>query len=177
MADANIIIAGQSWRIPLLAPRQNRIIIPLIMARHLSYSCMLEIALTALTRAYPDLDSLAVEDWPIPYHELQAAMPIIAQQTGMMISAKKNQAGDKSDLPDWDAIIAEFCNFLPGTTPDYWEDALTWHRYEAQQEEWRRHPPVAALVAGYLGYKPKPRDLDAVSELMRLFPTGSLRLN
>jgi hypothetical protein len=94
-----------------------------------------------------------------------------------MRTANGSQKRGGSEPPDWDAIIAEFCNFLPGTTPDYWEDALTWRRYEAQQEEWRRHPPVAILVAGYLGYKPKPRDLDAVSELMRLFPTGNLRLN
>ncbi|MGD0190198.1 MAG: hypothetical protein ABSD74_05620 [Rhizomicrobium sp.] len=177
MTEAEIIIAGRPWRVPLLAPRQNRIIVPLIVARDLSYSFMLEIAITALTRAYPDLDRAAVEDWPIPLYELRTAVPVIAQQTGMIAAATRDQPRSSSGPPDCDAIIAEFCNFLPGTTPDYWEDALTWRRYEAQQEEWRRHPPVAVLVAGYLGYKPKSRDLDAVSELMRLFPTGRLRLN
>jgi hypothetical protein len=177
MADPEIIVAGRSWRIPALAPRQNRIIIPLILARALTYCSLLDIAIAALTRAYPDTDKLAFEDRPIPLHELWAAFPVIARQTGMLETSKNSGTQGSSGPPDWDAIIAEFCNFLPGTTPDYWEDALTWRRYEAQQDEWRRHPPAAVLVAGYLGYKPKPRDLDAVSELVRLFPTGNLRLN
>ena len=55
--------------------------------------------------------------------------------------------------------------------------ALTVPRLEAMREEWRLHPPLAMLVASYLGYKPKPRHNEAVDELMRIFPDGKLRLH
>jgi hypothetical protein len=79
--------------------------------------------------------------------------------------------------PDWNSIIAQFVNFLPGTTPDYWEDALTVPRLNAMYEAWRLYPPVAVLAAGYLGYKPRPHGLEAVQELLRLFPSGLLKLD
>jgi hypothetical protein len=66
---------------------------------------------------------------------------------------------------------------LPGTIPDYWEDALTWPRLIAMREEWRKHPPLALLAAAWLGYRPRPREDDALAELLRLFPDGRLRLN
>lgn len=171
----SITIAGRGWPVPLLAPRQNRIIVPLLMKGSSGYAVLLEIAFAALTRAHPHLRREEVDDWPIPFHELCDALPVIARQTGMLRRTSANAADPTP--PDWDAIIAQFVNFLPGTTPDYWEDALTWPRLEAMQAEWRRHPPVSALVAAYLGYRPKPRDLDAIGELMKLFPTGQLRLN
>jgi hypothetical protein len=68
-------------------------------------------------------------------------------------------------------------NFLPGTTPDYWQDALTLPRLEALREEWRLHPPPALLLAAFLGYRPRPRHEDVLAELLRLFPTGALKLN
>jgi hypothetical protein len=171
-----ITVAGRTWPVPLLAPRQNRIIVPLLVAGAKDYDSLLAVAFAALTRAHPDLRMADLEDSPIPYYELIEALPIIATQTGFA-KPKRSAASAKAEAPDWDAIIAQFVNFLPGTTPDYWEDALTVPRIEAMQEEWRLHPPVGVLVAGFLGYKPRPRDTEAIEQLMRLFPGGRLRLN
>lgn len=173
-----IMIAGRVWSVPLLVPRQNRIIVPLLLSRRSDYDTLFEIVFSALTRANPQLRRDEFEDEPVPYRELCDAVPVIARQTGLM-RANRSRGRDtaKAEAPDWDAIIAQFVNFLPGTTPDYWEDALTVPRLEAMREEWRLHPPVAVLAAGYLGYKPKPRNLEAVEELMKLFPGGQLRLN
>ena len=166
---------------PLLAPRQNRIVVPGLMKlatlATADYGLLCEIVFAALTRGCPHLSREEFEEWPIPLFELIQALPVISRQTGMMRTRRDPIAKAEAELPDWDAIIAQFCNFLPGTTPDYWEDALTIPRLEAMNEEWRRHPPAAVLVASFLGYKPKPRDLDAIGELMRIFPSGNLRLN
>ena len=196
-----IIVAGRAWPMPPLAPRQNRIVVPLLVAGSADYESLSTVVFTALTRAHPALSRSEFDEWPVPYYELVDAVSAIAQQTGMVkprravssldpapsgahpptpdalrrADAGLNPRGPRG--PDWDAIIAQFVNFLPGTTPDYWEDALTVPRLEAMTEEWRLHPPLAVLVAGYVGYKPKPRDADAVEELMRLFPGGQLKLN
>lgn len=144
-----------------------------------SYDALCEITFAALTRAHPDLDRAAFEDWPIPLYELVEAVPVISRQTGMMKPRDASLPRLSADEPpNWDAIIADFCNFLPGTTPDYWEDALTWERYEAQQESWRKHPPVALLAAGYLGFKPREKPVepqDAVARLMGMFPGGQIQ--
>jgi len=175
-----IIIAGRGWPIPMLAPRQNRVVVPAIMRLGaqpaLRYEDLLDIVFAAMTRALPALDRAEFEDWPIATWELVEAVPVIAAQTGLL-KAARDCANPDGKPPDWDAIIAQFCNFLPGTTPDYWEDSLTVPRLHAMNEEWRVHPPLAMLVAGYLGYRPKARRVEAVEELLRLFPTGALRLN
>jgi hypothetical protein len=174
LTNPDILIAGRAWEIPLLAPRQNRTILPLLLEGRRDYAALCDIVFAALTRAHPQLTRAEFEEWPLPAYELARAVSVIAQQTGFV---ERSRGAARCELPDWDAIIAQFCNFLPGTTPDYWENALTAPRLKAMQEEWRIHPPVAALVAAYLGYKPKPRELDAVEELMRLFPNGHLRLH
>ncbi|HEY5046933.1 MAG TPA: hypothetical protein VII49_02805 [Rhizomicrobium sp.] len=177
MSVPTIVVAGTQWPVPLLAPRQNRIVVPLLIEGRTDYAALLEIVFAGLTRAHPQVSRGPFEEWPIPLYELQNALPVIARQTGLLKPGSAKTHATPSAPPDWDAIIARFCNFLPGTTPDYWEDALTWPRVEAMNEEWRQHPPVAVLVAGYLGYRPKPRRLEAVEELMRFFPNGQLRLN
>lgn len=184
MSDPIIIIGGREWRVPLLAPRQNRIVLPRFLALGsepaTQYGFLCDIAFTALTRAHSELSRVEFEDWPVPAYELIDALPIIAGQTGFLEYTPAKQVaepvGSSSRGIDFDALIAQFCNFLPGTTPDYWEDALTAPRMRAMQEEWRKNPPLAALAASWLGYKPKPRNEDAVEELMRMFPTGELKL-
>jgi hypothetical protein len=178
--DPVITLAGRRWPVPLLAPRQNRIVLPGLLAmgdtawKH--YETLCDVIFAALTRAQPQLDRDEFEEWPIATFELLDALPVIAKQTGFLERKLGDTAPPQAARQsiDWDAIIAQFCNFLPGTTPDYWEDALTAHRFEAMQEEWRKNPPLAVLAAGWLGYKPKPRDAQAVEELMRLFPAGRL---
>ena len=49
-------------------------------------------------------------------------------------------------------------------------------RLEELREQWRLHPPPTLLLAAFFGYRPRPREEDAVSELFRLFPTGALKL-
>lgn len=155
-------------------------IIPLLLALPPSpaedYGAVLDIVFAALTRAHPDLDRDEFEGWPIPASELLAALPVVMRQTGVLKERGAGASGS-AEPPDWDAIIADFVNYLPGTTWDYWEDALTGPRMEAMYESWRKTPPVAALVAGFVGYKPKARALDAVEELLALFPDGQLKLN
>jgi hypothetical protein len=182
MRDPEIIIAGRARRVPLLAPRQNRIVLPGILALGdelvARYDALCDIIFAALTRAQPQLDRDEFDDWPVATYELLDALPVVAKQSGFFAHKRNINSARMGTptrgLPDWDAIIAQFCNFLPGTTPDYWEDALTAPRLEAMQEEWRKRPPLAVLAAGWTGYKPKSRDVETVEELMRLFPSGRL---
>lgn len=182
MREPEVMIAGRKWTIPFLAPRQNRIVVPALLRLGTSgdnrYTLLLDIVFAALTRAQPGIVRDEFEEWPIATHELLDALPVIAERTGCL----KRRSGPvrppgHDGLPDWDAIIAEVVNFLPGTTPDYWEDALTIPRLEALREEWRLHPPAQLLLAAWLGYRPPPRNEDAVTELLRLFPAGALKLN
>lgn len=182
MPDPVITIAGRAWRVPLLAPRQNRIVVPALLRMGANpgaqYDDLLGMVFAALTRAN-DLAREEFDDMPIPTWELTAAVPIVAQQTGMLSKSAKKTSSPGAP-PDWDAIIAQCCNFRPGTTEEYYEDHLTWPRYEAMMEEWRQRPPVALLVAGYLQFKPRPKpmtDEEAIMELFRLFPTGEMRVH
>jgi len=181
MKEPVIVIAGREWHIPFLAPRQNRIAVPALLRLGTSgerqYELLLDIAFAALTRAHPQIVRDDFDDWPIATHELIDALPVIAKQTGLMERGAASVRPPMHDTPDWDAIIAEVVNFLPGTTPDYWEDALTVPRLEALREQWRLHPPPALLLAAFLAYRPRPRDEDALAELLRLFPTGTLKLH
>jgi hypothetical protein len=183
MKEPVIVIAGREWRVPYLAPRQNRTVVPALMrlgtCREEQYEFLLDIVFAALTRAHPDIAREDFEDWPVALYELVDALPVVAKQTGLRLrrSPVPAHAGTQSDPPDWDTIIAEVVNFLPGTTPDYWEDALTVPRLEALREQWRLHPPATLLLAAFFGYRPRPRDEDVVTELLRLFPTGTLKRN
>ena len=203
MGEPVIVVAQHEWRVPLFAPRQNRIVVPALMQLGTRvegrYDLLLDIVFAALTRTHPQITRTEFDDWPVATHELLAALPVIAQQTGLTREARKpalaqarahppdwGTAGTGYRVPrdtiscpppDWDAIIAEVVNFLPGTTPDYWEDALTVPRLEALREQWRVHPPPHLLFAAWLRYRPRPRDEDALSELLRLFPSGALKLN
>ncbi|HWE05186.1 MAG TPA: hypothetical protein VG274_00670 [Rhizomicrobium sp.] len=187
MNDPTITIAGREWRIPPLAPRQNRVVLPGLMRLGKEpaeqYGTLLDIVFAALTRAHPSMTREEFDDWPIATWELVESIPVIARQTGLLRSSfdrlrtRFPPHAELGEAPDWDAIIAQYVNFLPGTTPDYWEDALTATRLDAMQAEWRRHPPLALLVAGALGYRPPARDSDALEELLQLFSNGKLRLN
>jgi hypothetical protein len=174
--DPEIAIAGRQWRVPLLVPRQNRIVLPGLFALGrnpaVQYGTLCDVVVAALSRAHPDLDPEAFDDWPVPTYELLEALPVIAEQTGLLKPGRAN-GSSSPELPDWDAIIAEFCN-LTGWTWDYCEDALTWPRIEAMYEQWRKHPPMSVLYGALHGYKPRACGTDAVAELMRMFPSGKL---
>jgi len=103
-----ILLAGQEWPVPTLAPRQNRIVVPGLLdvipqiirardeapdasglaqlARYLdteTYDRLAEIVHTALTRANPDLSRAAFDDLPIDTAELIGALNAIARAAGL----------------------------------------------------------------------------------------------
>ena len=106
-----ITIAGKAWPIPQLSPRQNRIVVPallavlprIIQAREetrgpndgdglaqlahyldtAAYDQLTDIVFHALTRAHPDLKREAFDDMPVDTAELFAAMGVIAHQSGL----------------------------------------------------------------------------------------------
>lgn len=112
MADPEITLGGKQWKIPKMAVKQNRIIVPLIIniipifnewskdnkgsypkiSEH--YSELLKITYVALTRATPDLTEQQFEDLEITFPEIIAAYITIAEQTG--IFAKAGATGEAS---------------------------------------------------------------------------------
>lgn len=107
-----ITLAGREWPVPLLAPRQNRIVVPALLelipkilrardeaaargetgslaqvSRYLdtaAYDRLTEVAFTALTRAHPALARTEFDDLPIDTFELIAAVRTIALQAGLI---------------------------------------------------------------------------------------------
>ena len=106
-----ISLAGKLWPIPLLGPRQNRIVIPKLMelfkkifsqlpdgyqigqpitpevvagitVSTAQYDDMIEVVWLALTKAHPKLGKDEFLDWPIPTAELTGSLFIILKQTG-----------------------------------------------------------------------------------------------
>jgi hypothetical protein len=108
---ATVQLGGRGWPIPLLAPKQNRVVVPLVYKAapklftvdrlnlsHLSvimtpefYSDMLDIVYTALTRAHPGLPRAEFDEMPIGTMELLGAVVTIAAQTGIFRQAKEGE--------------------------------------------------------------------------------------
>jgi hypothetical protein len=91
--NPEISIAGKMWEIPILSPMQNRRIIPRLGAmRKLDAMAMTEqdidncyqIIFWALTRKYPETKEADFMSWEIPMTEVMEALPIVAQQTGVV---------------------------------------------------------------------------------------------
>jgi hypothetical protein len=115
-----IRLAGMDWPVPLLAPRQNRYIIPAILrvtprlmglgadpasgllsvedyaaALAIDEGTHLElekIVYTALTRAHPKLTQEQFENMPISTRDMMVAMLTIGEQTGLL-QRKPDQPG------------------------------------------------------------------------------------
>lgn len=92
-----VTLAGQEFPIPLMAPRQNRILVPALMRmKNITkdeltteqYDDFVLIIATALTRAHPDTTRDDVLDMPITVAEMMLAIPVIAQQTGVVKMVK-----------------------------------------------------------------------------------------
>lgn len=106
-----IFLAGKAWSVPTLAPRQNRIIVPLLLrlipriveARaagvaaqqtglawlghfvdEQTYDQLATISHTALTRAEPEITRAAFDDMAITTLELIDAIFVIARQAGLL---------------------------------------------------------------------------------------------
>ena len=87
-----VTLAGQDWPVPMLAPRQNRVVVPAIgrwarsdhgLISTEQFDDAVMIVHTALTRGHPELTREAFEDLPITTLELMSALPVIARQTGL----------------------------------------------------------------------------------------------
>src|SRR5215469_16216778 len=106
-----ICLAGREWPVPRLAPKQNRIIVPLLLrliprilkareeafaAREndlaylgrfideATYDELATAAFAALTRAHPDLKRTEFDDMAIETLELLGAVSTIARQAGLL---------------------------------------------------------------------------------------------
>ncbi len=103
-----ITLAGKEWPIPMMAPKQNVVLVPTILkvvpkvlsagdgagkfdiARFSevmteeAYKALVTIAWVALTRGHPALPRAEFEDMPVGTMELVLAVIIIAQQTGVI---------------------------------------------------------------------------------------------
>ena len=104
-----VTLALRGWPIPVLAPRQNRIVVPALLklipkilaarnetgpagsllhlARYLdteTYDLLSELVFTALTRARPDLARAEFDDMAIDTLELIRAVHTIARQAGLI---------------------------------------------------------------------------------------------
>jgi hypothetical protein len=106
-----VSLGGQTWPIPQLAAKQNRIIDPLILsllpvfnewqtnkAQALSmlggpqYEALQEIAYQAIRRARPEVTREQFLELPVALPELVAAFPVIARQTGVFQRGEPGEA-------------------------------------------------------------------------------------
>jgi hypothetical protein len=53
---------------------------------------------------------------------------------------------------------------------------MTWPRVEALLDYWRDCPPTHILAAGYLGYKPRAREMSVEDVRKMRPPAGSLSI-
>lgn len=103
-----ITLAGREWEVPVLAPKQNRIVVPALLelvpkmlrareeagassfaqlARYLdaaAYDRLCDLVFAALTRARPDLTRAEFDESPIDTLELVEAVRTIAFQAGLL---------------------------------------------------------------------------------------------
>ncbi|HEY5046932.1 MAG TPA: hypothetical protein VII49_02800 [Rhizomicrobium sp.] len=106
-AVPTVTLAGREWPVPVLAPKQNRIVVPallevvpkLVLAREAgggnldilaryfdtaTHDRLTEIAWQALTRAHPELTRATFDEMPIGVFELIGALATIAHQAGLL---------------------------------------------------------------------------------------------
>jgi hypothetical protein len=79
--------------------------------------------------------------------------------------------------PDFDRIVAHYCQMSGEAWNDALEAELTFSRIFARHEFWRENPPtpflLTALAVGFGVWEPKTRAReDAVVALRQLFPAG-----
>lgn len=112
-----IKLAGKEWPVPLLAPRQNRYVVPAILsvAPKIMYAVapqegvsparlaatldpaamdqLGDICFWALKRAHKDMTRDEFDDMPINVMEMAIAMKVISEQTGL-VSEKAPAPGE-----------------------------------------------------------------------------------
>lgn len=103
-----IVLAGKSWPVPHLAPRQNRIVGPLLIERIRGISKLTTeavddlttIAFWALQRGHRALTREEFDEMPVGIDELLAALGVIGKQTGLFRDAKPGENGTPLPLAD-----------------------------------------------------------------------------
>ena len=106
-AAPKITLGKHTYAIPMLAPRQNRLVVPKLLAMMkqmtgddgktpnalaldtASYDELLDLTWVAITRAQPTLTKEEFLDRPVTLMELIVAMDVISQQCGVL----KRQVG------------------------------------------------------------------------------------
>lgn len=83
------------------------------------------------------------------------------------------------DGPDFDRIVAHYCQMSGEAWTDALEAELTFARIFARHDYWRENPPasvlLAALAVGFGVWEPKRKKPDdAVAVLRGLFPSGRI---
>lgn len=110
-----ITLAGKAWPVPMLAPKQNKHVVPTILkvVPHVlaagdgkgkfdldrfakamdttTYDALILVTWMALTRAHPSMTREEFEEMPIGTMELVLAVLIIAQQTGVIRPGKAGE--------------------------------------------------------------------------------------
>ena len=81
-------------------------------------------------------------------------------------------SGDQLTVDRVTDLIAELVAFGCGSWRQV-ETEMGLREYAAMWRHWADHPPVALMVAGHLGIKPRPKKTanqdDAIMELMAMF--------
>lgn len=107
-AIPTVTLAGKAWPMPMLAPKQNCIVVPTVLrivpailasgdgkgmfdlkafAKAIdeqTYRDLVTIAYTAVTRAHPEMTRAEFDEMPIGTMELILSVLVIAQQTGVI---------------------------------------------------------------------------------------------
>ncbi len=109
---------GKQWPIPLLAPRENRIVLPAVMRSRITVQKMTQenapmtteeyddltlIVYWGLRRAHPSLTRDQFDDVPISTIDLLRAMTTVARQTGAVAVGEGGAAAvgeDKAPAPE-----------------------------------------------------------------------------
>jgi hypothetical protein len=106
MSDPVITLGGKPYVVPMLAPKQNRIVVPtMCRLRGMNpasitteqYDDLLECAFLAAQRGTPSLNKVEFMDSPISTIELIEAMQVIMQQTGAMRKADASGEAQKAE--------------------------------------------------------------------------------
>jgi hypothetical protein len=106
MTDPVITLAGKEYPVPMLALKQNRVVVPACMRlRGLKpleisqeqFDDLIDITFLGAQRGTPGLNKVDFMEMPIKTAELLMAFPVIMQQTGMFKA--KEGVSDTGEAP------------------------------------------------------------------------------
>ncbi len=111
------------------------------------FDLMIDVVHAGLSRAYPDFTRDDLLDLEAGFSDLAGALAIIAKQTGLFTPDRNRNAGGVGEgAPDFDRIVAQYCQMSGEAWTDALEDELTFARIFARHAYWRENPPPPALL-------------------------------